>query len=93
MLDVDHGGKVLSTIAVGRGVDIIAYDPARRHLYLPGAESADLAVIDVASSGLLKLLGRLQTTAGAHCATTDGSGGIYVCDPSRGRLLVIPDPY
>ena len=36
---------------------------------------------------------RVPTTAGAHCATTDQRGHVYVCDPSHGLLLVIADPY
>jgi hypothetical protein len=94
-LDVDHDGKLLSTAKGGRGVDIIAYDAARRHLYLPGDESATLAIIDVGASdrGALTVLGTLPTAAGAHCATTDGAGTVYVCDPARGRLLMVRDPY
>jgi hypothetical protein len=93
VLDVDHDGKLLSTAASGRGVDIIAYDAGRRHLYLPGADSATLAILGVSNAGALALLGTLPTVAGAHCATTDGAGNVYVCDPARGRLLVIRDPY
>src|SRR5213079_2615117 len=39
VMDAAHDGKVLSTAPSGSGVDIIDYDPARRHLYLPGARS------------------------------------------------------
>ena len=92
-LDVEHGGKLLSTVKSGRGVDIIAYDAGRRRLYLPGDESATLAIIAVSTSGALTVLGTQPTVTGAHCATTDGAGNIYVCDPARGRLLVIRDPY
>jgi hypothetical protein len=77
----------------GKGVDIIAYDPKRAHLYLPGDESATMAIIAVSDKGLLSVLGTTPTTVGAHCATTDQRGHVYVCDPSRGRLLVIADPY
>jgi hypothetical protein len=93
VLDVDHDGKLLSTAKSGRGVDIIAYDAGRRHLYLPGDESATLAILGVSERGALTLLGTLPTVVGAHCATTDGAGNVYVCDPARGRLLVIRDPY
>jgi len=92
-LDVAHVGKLLSTAKSGRGVDIIAYDSGRRRFYLPGEESATLAIIDVAATGALSVLGTVPTVAGAHCATTDGAGNVYVCDPARGRLLVIRDPY
>jgi hypothetical protein len=93
VLDVDHDGKLLSTAKSGRGVDIIAYDAGRRHFYLPGEESATLAILAVSERGALTVLGTQPTVAGAHCATTDGAGNVYVCDPTRGRLLVIRDPY
>jgi hypothetical protein len=93
VLDVDHDGKLLSTAKSVRGVDIIAYDPARRHLYLPGEESATLAILGVSDRGVLTVLGTLPTVAGAHCATTDGDGMVYVCDPAHGRLLLLRDPH
>lgn len=92
-LDVEHGGKLLSTAKSGRGVDIIAYDAGRQRLYLPGDESATMAIIAVSAAGALTVLGTQPTVAGAHCATTDGAGNVYVCDPARGRLLVVRDPY
>ncbi|HEY7375500.1 MAG TPA: hypothetical protein VIF57_25305, partial [Polyangia bacterium] len=92
-LDVDHDGKLLSAAKSGRGVDIIAYDPGRRRLYLPGEESATLGIFDVAEHGALALRGAVPTVAGAHCTATDGAGIVFVCDPARGRLLVIHDPY
>jgi hypothetical protein len=92
-LDVEHDGKLLSAAKSGRGVDIIAYDAGRLRLYLPGEESATLAIFDLSERGALTLRGTVPTVAGAHCATTDGAGGVFVCDPARGRLLVIRDPY
>jgi len=93
VLDVDHAGKPLGGAKAGRGVDIIAYDGGRRHLYLPGEETATLAILGVSAAGALTVLGTLPTVAGAHCVTTDGAGDAFVCDPARGRLLVIRDPY
>lgn len=92
-LDVAHDGKLAGTVKSGSGVDIIAYDPARAHLYVPGDESATLAIIAVAPSGALSLLGTSPTTKDAHCVTTDERGNAYVCDPRNGQLLVIHDPY
>jgi hypothetical protein len=93
VLDVDGGGKVLSKVQNGKGVDIIAYDAKRAHLYLPGDESATMAIIGVSAKGALSVLGTLPTVKDAHCVTTDESGNAYVCDPNRGQLLVIHDPY
>ncbi len=92
VMDAAHGGKVLATAPCGGGVDIIDYDPVRRHLYMPGARSATLAIFSVGTNGTLAPLATTPTTKGAHCVTTDGKDA-YVCDPDRGRLLVIRDSY
>ena len=92
VMDVAHGGAVLATTSAGSGVDIIDYDPVRRHLYLPGARSATLTIFSVAANGTLTALATKATVKGAHCVTTDGKDA-YVCDPDRGRLLVIRDSY
>lgn len=92
-LDVAHGGKLLSTAKSGRGVDIIAYDAGRAHLYLPGDESASLAVLGVSPAGALTVLGTAPTVKEAHCVTTDERGNAYVCDPQHGQLLVVHDPW
>jgi DNA-binding beta-propeller fold protein YncE len=92
-LDVAHDGKLVGTVKSGSGVDIIAYDAGRAHLYVPGDESATLAIIGVASSGALSLLGTSPTAKDAHCVTTDERGNAYVCDPRNGQLLVVHDPY
>lgn len=93
VLDVAHDGKLLATAHNGRGVDIIAYDPGRRHLYVPGDESATMAIYGVSAAGALSLFGVVPTVAEAHCVTTDERGSAYVCDPQHGRLLVVRDPY
>ncbi len=93
VLDVAHGGKLLSTAKSGSGVDIIAYDPGRAHLYLPGDESATIAILGVSPTGALTVLGTAPTAKEAHCVTTDERGNAYVCDPQKGQLLVVPDPY
>ena len=92
-LDVDHDGRLLSSVKSGKGVDIIAYDATRSHLYLPGDESATMAIIGVSSKGALAILGVVPTVDGAHCVTTDEHGGAYVCDPRAGQLLMVRDGY
>ena len=83
---------MLATAESGGGVDIIDYDPVRRHLYVPGARSATLTIFSVAANGALTPLATKATARGAHCVTTDGKDA-YVCDPDRGRLLVVRDSY
>jgi hypothetical protein len=75
------------------GMDIIAYSPARHHLYLAGSNSADTAIVLLTDTGELKLLGKGPGAAGGHCVTTDDAGHAYVCDPKGGRLIVVDDKY
>ncbi|MDE2293607.1 MAG: hypothetical protein KGL53_16110 [Elusimicrobia bacterium] len=93
VLDAEHGGRVLGEAAAGAGVDIIAYDPGRRLLYLPGAESGTLTAAAVSRAGALSKVGAMPTAAGAHCAAVDGRGGVWVCDPRGGRLLYLDRPF
>lgn len=93
VLDVEHEGKELGSAATGDGVDIIAYDPARGHLYFPAAKSATLTILGVSAKGELAVLGTLPIAKGAHSATHDGNGRVFVGDPSGGRLLVLADDY
>src|SRR5262249_8252398 len=90
-LDVVHEGKILGTASSGSGVDIIAYSPNLKHLYLPGGASATMAILSVADTGALTVLQTVPTAPDAHCVAADATGGIYVCDPKQGRLLVYVD--
>ena len=91
VLDVAHDGKVLGTATSGNGVDIIAYAPGLKHLYLPGGDSATMAILSVADSGALAVLRTVPTAPDAHCVAADATGGVYVCDPKQGRLLLFKD--
>ncbi len=92
VLDAAHDGTILGTASAGSGVDIIDYDPVRRHLYLPGARSATMTIFSIATDGKLTPLATVPTASGAHCVTTDGKDA-YVCDPERGRILVVRDAF
>ncbi len=93
VLDLAHHGVLLSMGKSGKGVDIIAYDRGRAHLYLPGDESATLAIFGVSPGGALTLLGTSPTVKEAHCVVSDDRGGAWVCDPKGGRLLLVRDPF
>ena len=92
-LDVAHDGKQLGAADTGTGVDIIAYNPALAHLYVPGGDSATLTILGVAASGKLDVLGSVAVAADSHCVAADDSGHAYVCDPKQGALLVVTDPF
>ena len=91
VLDAAHGGKILGSVTSGSGVDIIDYDPKLGHLYFPGARSETLAILAVSPEGQLSVLEIRPTAPSAHCVVSDRQGNAYVCDPKRGRLLVIRD--
>ena len=74
-------------------MDVIAFAGKLSHLYVPGAESADLTVLGVNARGELQVLGAVPTARDAHCVAADDQGNAYVCDPEKGRLLVFRDPY
>jgi len=92
-LDVAHDGKILGTAKSGEGVDIIAYSAKLGHVYLPGGDSATMAVIGVGEKGDLTVLGTVPTASDAHCVAADDMGNAYVCDPSKGQLLVLADTF
>ena len=92
-LDLAHDGKQVGSADTGKGVDIIAYDPALAHLYVPGGDSATLTILGVAATGKLSVLGHVAVAADSHCAAVDDANHAYVCDPKSGALLVVTDPF
>lgn len=90
-LGLERGGAVLGSISSGSGVDIISFNPALSHLYLPGGKSATAAILGVSAAGALTLLDTVKTAAGAHCVVTDDRGQAWICDPSHGQLLLVQD--
>jgi DNA-binding beta-propeller fold protein YncE len=93
VMDVNNHGKVLGTVESGSGLDVIGYNEKLSHLYLAGAQSATLSIVDVTKEGILKLLGVRDTVKGSHCVTGDNTDGIWVCDPDHGRILYFKDEF
>jgi hypothetical protein len=91
VLDVAHDGRVVTRATAGAGVDIMAFDAARRHLFVPGSRAATLTLFGVGAAGELHLLASAPTAEHAHCVVIDGRGGAWVCDPRHGRLLAFRD--
>lgn len=77
----------------GKGVDIIAYSPNLAHLYVPGGDSATMAVLSVGANGSLVRLGTVPTAPDAHCVAADNLGNAYVCAPKSGQILVLADSF
>jgi DNA-binding beta-propeller fold protein YncE len=89
-LSVKDGSRLGEAVS-GDGVDIIAYAPNLHHAYLPGAQSATMAVVDISSSGQPSVLSTMTTAKGSHCVTVDDLNNAYVCDPRNGQLLIFHD--
>jgi DNA-binding beta-propeller fold protein YncE len=87
VLDTRDEGNLLGAVDVAAGVDIIAYAPSSRRLYVPSASTGDLSVIAVADDGALSRASTIAVARGAHCVTSDDAGRVWVCDPDRGRIL------
>ena len=84
-------GHHLSETIFGAGVDIIAYAPNFHHAYLPGADSATMAVVAIGPDGKAAILATVPTVKGSHCVTSDDRGNAYICDPAKGQLLIFRD--
>jgi len=50
-----------------------------------------MAIIEISSKGAATVLGTVKTAKGAHCVVADDRDNAYVCDPNRGRLLIVKD--
>jgi hypothetical protein len=90
VLDLKTGAQ-LGSASSGSGVDIIAYNPRLAHAYLPGQESGTMAIIGISAKGGATVLATVKTAKGAHCAAADDRNQVYVCDPAKGRILVVED--
>ena len=93
VLDLNRSGAIRDTLSAGAGVDIIDYSRELHHLYLPGGESATMAILGVDKAAKLSLLSIFKTAGSAHCVVADDHRQAWVCDPHRGRLLLVADPF
>jgi DNA-binding beta-propeller fold protein YncE len=85
VLDLRHDGKIMSSAAAGKGVDMISYNPARSSLYVP-SETGVFTILDVSDTGQLSRQQEFELGySGAHCVTNDGSQA-WICDPAHGRI-------
>ena len=75
VLDVAHDGRKLGEAKAPRGVDLIAFNPKLRHLYVPGGDDAQLAVLAVSDKGALTPVTLIKTAEDATCVAADDSLG------------------
>jgi 6-phosphogluconolactonase (cycloisomerase 2 family) len=81
----------LGNAPTGDGVDIIAYNPALRHVYAPAENDGSVTVVEAEEQGNLHSIRTLQAAKGTHCAASDDKNQVFVCDPEHGRIIVFSD--
>jgi DNA-binding beta-propeller fold protein YncE len=95
VLDVAHGGTVLSSVDTGDGVDDIDYAPATHLLYVGAARAGQLTVAKDDSVGKLTVEARVPTHAGARNPAVTDKGVVYLAHSGFGGLtdlvVVVPE--
>jgi DNA-binding beta-propeller fold protein YncE len=89
VLDVAHGGAILSKLDTGEGVDNIDYLDARGQLFVAAGKAATFTLAKVDDKGVLTLLGSAPTAQGTRVVVADRDGSAYVTDPMNGQILAI----
>jgi DNA-binding beta-propeller fold protein YncE len=89
VLDMVHGGALLSRLDTGGGLDNLDFVPQTALLYAASAKAAQLTVARVGDHGELTVVATGETAAGARNAVADASGNAYVADSQGARLLLL----
>ncbi len=92
-LDVDHDGRIVSSVAMGSGFDVIGYSPSLGHIYLAGSACQCLVTLGLSTQGKLSFLGRQEAPGDTHCAAADDVGHAWVCDPKKGTVWRVADSF
>jgi DNA-binding beta-propeller fold protein YncE len=72
-------GRVVASIAVGRGADAVMFDSVRRRAFVAGGEDGTLSVIAVRSNRDIAVLQNLSTQKGTRLGAVDiDSGRVYL---------------
>jgi DNA-binding beta-propeller fold protein YncE len=92
VLDLGHGGQVLSELETGAGVDNLDYLESKREVFVGAAKAARLTVGRVDAEGKLAKLAEVPTAAGARNPVVAPDGTAFLTDAAAGRILVVPAP-
>ena len=94
VLDAGHGGKQLSSIDTGDGVDDLNYSPTTHALYVGAAKDAKLTVARVDIAGKLTAVAEVQTHEGARNGVVTRDGVVYLAHSQPGKLagLIVVTP-
>jgi DNA-binding beta-propeller fold protein YncE len=78
-------GKVVATIANGRGVDALAWDPARKLIYIPNGAEGNVTVVHQDSPDAYSVVATVTTVPGAKTICVDPkTHNVYLFQPERG---------
>jgi DNA-binding beta-propeller fold protein YncE len=89
VLDAGNGGKLLSTLKVGEGIDNLDYLEARHELYVAAGKAATLTIATLGDQGTLTTRDTVATAQGARNAVAASSGVAYLTDSAGGKILVV----
>jgi hypothetical protein len=89
VMDAGKGGKILSKLDTGAGVDNIDYLPSTRSLYVAAARAAAITIAHIDEEGVLTKTAARATAKGARNAVATDAGIAYVADGPDGKVLVV----
>ncbi len=86
-------GRVIASVAVGRGADAVMFDPIRRRAFVAGGEDGTLSVIAVRSNRDIAVVQTLSTQKGTRLGAVDvHTGRVYLPSAKFGPPKP-PSPY
>ncbi len=95
VLDAAHGGKLISTLDTGDGVDAIDFSAPAHTLYVGAAKAGQLVVVSVDRAGRLTATATVATREGARNGVVAGDGTVYLAHsrsaPISEIVVVAPD--
>jgi DNA-binding beta-propeller fold protein YncE len=89
---VDAGtGKVVATIKNGTRVDALAWDPAKKLIYIPNGGEGNVTVVHQDAADKYTVVDTVSTFAGAKTITVDPkTHNVYLFQPERGPAPAPP---
>jgi len=88
VLDVAHGGEVLSSIDTGDGVDDLDYAPATHRVYVGASRAGQLTVANVDAHGKLSADAKVVTPKGSRNPAVTDKGVVYLTHSSGGEVVI-----
>jgi len=85
-LDLAHDGKVLSSVDTDAGVDDFDFAAASSTLYIGAAKTGQLTIARVDPHGVMSVVARVPTRAGARNPVVTGDGVVYLAHSGASGL-------